>query len=338
MTTYDKVAAAAQRLVTDDTKDTWALADAVLAHVPEQPSGQRNDLLLASGGGSVPERLATLVEALKLDGVTTPTGDPYSVSALAHLRDTAMTWPGDTRHPEAAYRTHQEAGSPNTEGGRVLAALAVVARGEGTFKPRGLDKDAWEAACKRVADRRKGFPVAANDVRVALQRKTNLPGRKLTTADVKAAIAAGNVEPSAVVEALPEKVVVDEFRQRRQIKHRQQVVEATEGMTDAEVADSDEALDALTDAADGIRGNAAEMEAAATGGVVAARLERANTPLLSALMFARKGMDDTERLLVLDRIGNLRHVLDLLEIAATGSEFSESDQEFLGSLSMHPDD
>jgi hypothetical protein len=127
------------------------------------------------------DQLAQLTDQLTADGVQTPMGEPYTVDALANLRDTAMAWPMNARHDEAAYRTHQEAGSPSTDRGKVLAVLCAVARGERVRRPNAADPDNWGVAVERVQTklarpRVPRFPIAANDLRVATNRTPNVPG------------------------------------------------------------------------------------------------------------------------------------------------------------------
>lgn len=87
-----------------------------------------------------------------------------------------MAWPLADRHPEAAYRTHQEAGARDGIGRVALTALCAVARGEKVDCPDGIDTDAWDMAKARVKGRKsRKFAVTANDVRVAKKAKLNIP-------------------------------------------------------------------------------------------------------------------------------------------------------------------
>ncbi len=166
------LAAAAHRLA-NASRDTWTLADAILADVPEMTQGARN---LASAEARLAPQLTALAAALADAEITTPTGDHYTSDGLRQLRQTAIDWPEAERQGEAAYRTHREAGAAPQPRGAFLA-LCAFARGEDDTCPPGVDAVAWADAIKRVADRTRGFPVTSNDVRVALGRLTNVPGR-----------------------------------------------------------------------------------------------------------------------------------------------------------------
>ena len=182
---YERVRAAAERRQADDSSTTWKLADAVLAQIPEMPSGTRTDLTPPAGGGSISDRLAILALQLAEDGARTPGGDEYTAAALKHLREMAMAWrPSTTRHDEAAYETHREANGPDTAGGTMLAALCAVARGERVRRPevgevgppsdrRVPDKAAWDlavAGIRRKQDRPRPprYLVAKRDFRTAM--------------------------------------------------------------------------------------------------------------------------------------------------------------------------
>lgn len=152
---------------------SWSfdLGDATLK---DAPADQPDDVVRAL--------LEAAVEELTARGVTTPNGDPYVAASLMSMRRTAIMWAPADRHPEAAYRTHQEAGPTGTQGRAALAALAAVARGEAVDRPEGLDGEAWESAVARVEKRLAGkktprYTVTANDVRVAVQRTMNIPTR-----------------------------------------------------------------------------------------------------------------------------------------------------------------
>jgi hypothetical protein len=195
--TYSVVRSAAASLDRSDTKCVWRLADAILAHVPATTDAERTAAATAvrtgnvnpRAGGDVAALLATLARDLTADGVFTPKGDPYSVGTLSNLREVAMAWPADDRHPEAAFRTHQEASNPTRR--RILAALCAVARGETVRRPNGLDSSDWQRAVDRVRARTNGFAVTANDLRISEARPTNNTGATRTPrpADVPAAIA-----------------------------------------------------------------------------------------------------------------------------------------------------
>ena len=261
MSTYDEVVRAAQRAVNDDTKDTWVMADAILAHVPggSGEQGRRTDLSPREEGevSSVPDRLKYLAHMLTVEGVTTPSGGNYTAKSLTNFRDTAMIWSPDERFADAAYRTHQEAGSPTSDGGRVLAALVKVAHGdESVVRPKGIDPEAWIKAIDRVANRRKGFKVVANDVRVALKRKTNNPGDRdkpdADDADVLADASAedlvDNIDPATLEAA---------YQESRKRQVQAQFDAELDGMTDTEKIAAEDQMNLLRQAA-GFTGSLAQ--------------------------------------------------------------------------------
>lgn len=178
-TNYKTVTVAGELLFTSN-RDTWKLADAVLADVPPSPpargvTGDGTELL-------VEDLLADIVAEMEDLGITTPNGDPYTAASLERMRETAMAWPANERHEEAAYRTHQEAGGRDSLGRKMLAALCKVAQGKRVSCPEEVDPDAWAAAKKRVLDKKsKPRPpkllVSANDLRTAMKRKVNTPLR-----------------------------------------------------------------------------------------------------------------------------------------------------------------
>lgn len=211
-TPYERVRLAAERLLRDDAHDRWALADAVLEAVPNGAQGRRTDLDPLGRVEVVEHQLAQLVDQLTADGVQTTLGEPYTVDALEGLRETASVWPEDKRHDQCAYRTHQEAGSPNTDKGKTLAALCAIARGERPRRPTGIDADAWGTAVERVQaklDRPRvpRFPVSANDLRTALGRRQNVPGPSRTPTPSE--VAAGLRNPEVREAALAELVETD---------------------------------------------------------------------------------------------------------------------------------
>jgi hypothetical protein len=183
--TYTQVREAAIQRDSTDTTRTWALADAVLAHIPALPEGNPN-YPPEGGVASVPERLIELSNQLALDGVTTPKGDTYTDTSLKHLREVAMAWPAEARHPEAAYRTHREAMN-STNGRGILDVLVRYARGEQVRRPNSIEADAWTEVKMRIDMRERGFKVVANDLRIAQSQRPNVPGR--TNNDVQAAVA-----------------------------------------------------------------------------------------------------------------------------------------------------
>lgn len=183
--------AAAEALLTSSNRDTWSLADAVLADIPERPMTRRSAASReAANESDVLDALADVVSELASAGVATPNGDPYTVPALRMLRQTAMAWPPAERHDEAAYRTHQEAHGDKAR--TALAGLCAVARHEAVDMPEGLDEVSWYDAVARVqaklGKRARRFPVAANDVRVAMARRPNTPPHGTTTTELLALI------------------------------------------------------------------------------------------------------------------------------------------------------
>lgn len=187
MTTYKTITVASELLFASD-RNTWKLADAILADVPNRPEGRPRNLPLAgevSEESSIEDLLADIVAEMDDLGITTPNGDPYTTASLANMRHTAMAWPLAERHDEAAYRTHQEAGGRDGLGRKMLAALCKVAQGKRVVCPDEVDPDAWATAKKRVLDK-KGKPrppkllVSANDLRTAMKRKINTPPPNFT--------------------------------------------------------------------------------------------------------------------------------------------------------------
>lgn len=340
MTTYDNVVRAAKRSCTDENRNNWELADAVLAEVPAKSGaqGQRTDLTPGAGGEVVGSLIAGLAKRMADDGVTTPEGDSYTASSLTHLRDTALTWPVNERHAEAAYSTHREAGSPKTEGGKVLKALAAVARGETVAKPKGLDADAWKKACDRIQARKKGFPVAANDLNIALKRKSNgTRGGGVTKADVKAAIASGDVTAEDLLDAVADEEldpVIDTLRSRR---IRRDNAANTEGMTDEEIEATDKALEAISGISDSINKTADQMEINVLGGPACKYAVDGEQYWLTALLFARKGgirnADEAERMR--EYIARTRHAVDLIEMICDGVDGADLDDEIQSFLAEH---
>jgi hypothetical protein len=162
---------AAEDLLASAEGKRWDLGDAILADVPaDLPADE------------VRRRLDEIEEALAQAGVTTPNGEPYVAAALAAVRQTAIFWPPESRHPEAAFRTHQEC--QRTPSGRAaLDALVRVARGEEVACPEDVDETAFDAARGRVLQRqgrarRPRYTVTANDLRVAMKRTVNIPERR----------------------------------------------------------------------------------------------------------------------------------------------------------------
>lgn len=174
MTDFVTIGAAEARVQAAD-RSAWTLADAVLT-----------DTMRLRTDTEVMATLKQIEEALSAAGITTPNGDAYLVPALATLRRTAVQWPEAHRHTVAAYRTHQEATTP--EARDALAALARVAVGEEVERPEGTDAEAWLSAKARVERRRNAgrarYVVAANDLRIAIQRTPNVP----RTRDIKSGV------------------------------------------------------------------------------------------------------------------------------------------------------
>jgi len=214
--TYAVVEEAARSLDRSDSRGTWTLAYAILAHIPADYSTAAGGAAPHSDpprGGSVPKQLAALAAAMDKAGVTAPNGAPYSPSSLKNLREMAMGWTKSERHDEAAYRTHQEAGGREALGRKVLTALCAIARGEQVRRPLDVEAEAWGEAVKRVRARKRGsgYAVNANDVRIALERRPNLPGRSMTVEDISganpqdiAAAVAASPEAAAAVAENPE--------------------------------------------------------------------------------------------------------------------------------------
>lgn len=167
---YPEVRKAALALDRNDTKSTWALADAVLACVPDTGlGGDRTSEQRGPGAPLVNDRLRDLAARLTTDGITTPNDDPYSWNRLADLRKIAMAWPKKERHDGVAVRTHIAAGARDSVGRQALARLVWVADGIGRGDvPEGVKPEAWKAAVDRVKARTSGMKVNSNDLRIAL--------------------------------------------------------------------------------------------------------------------------------------------------------------------------
>jgi hypothetical protein len=179
--TYHSVAAA-ESLMVGASKGAWILADALVIDIPDM--GQGGDRTGASSLLRLDDRLTNIAIALEESGILTPNGDSYSVDRLKTLRATAIAWPEQERHPEAAFRTHQEVGSPQRR--IVLEALCRYANGEKVPNPDSswIDDDAFDNACQMVESqlaRGRGYQVSANAVRVAMQRKPNVNKPPSTT-------------------------------------------------------------------------------------------------------------------------------------------------------------
>jgi hypothetical protein len=178
--TYHSVAAA-ESLMVGASKGAWILADALVVDIPERVQGRGGNLVsgdqISNPLMTVRDELTNVAIALEENGILTPNGDPYSVDRLQVLRATAIAWPEDERHVEAAFRTHQEVGSPQRR--IVLEALCRYANGEKIPNPdpSWVDDDAFDNACQMVeaqVARGRGYQVSANAVRTAMQRKPNV--------------------------------------------------------------------------------------------------------------------------------------------------------------------
>jgi hypothetical protein len=166
---YNAVKKAAELRITGASNGAWGLADAVLYAIPRWiPDGD-----LAS-------HLEKLAAALESDGVETPNGMAYTPGTLRDLRAVSLRWPHNERLDQASFRTHQEAGDRSSTVARALEGLCRLAQGQHTKIPEGISSGAWEQAAKMVHKslaRKSRYPVTANAVRVAVQRKPNIPLR-----------------------------------------------------------------------------------------------------------------------------------------------------------------
>lgn len=184
-----KTVGAAEALMASGNRDTWAMADAIAEDVPVQQSGPKalaeGDSPPARGVNYVMDKLEEIAQTLCDLGITTPNGDDYTASSLGNMRETAMSWPKNTRHLQAAYRTHQEAGGSSNPNREVLAALCKVAQGKRVTRPTlsdktEVDEDAWKQVVILIRNKMNrpkppNFLVSANDLRRALKRKVNTP-------------------------------------------------------------------------------------------------------------------------------------------------------------------
>ena len=354
MTTYDNVVKAAERLLTDETKDTWGLADAVLAHVPSAGHGGDRKSEDADQTPEIRGLIRDLVDRLKDDDIVNPKGSFYTFSGLTGLREAAMAWPKADRYDEASFSTHQE--STSKERRQVLAALVAVANGDKPNRPRGFDLQAWNAACDRIRKRTHGFPVSVDDVRIARKAKTTRPRhRKLTIDRINHLIVQhydGKLDEEELYELLPKKIgkqTVEDYvweyldaldaeakeREAREAALRQQTAAGEEGMTDEELAESDAALQGLQEAAENLDKTITQAEQEALGGPVVQKLNEAERVVLMALVFFRKfgtpGIDQDKARM---KIAEIRRALDLIEMAVTGEDLNAEDAEFLNSLGI----
>jgi hypothetical protein len=173
----DAVLEAAASRENADSPGAWRLADALLTAIPHGTNqGTRTDL---SGVDTpkVPALLDSYADRLTEEGIETPAGASYSASTLLDLRNVSMLWPKDKRHSLAAFTTHQDAGGPESIGGKALIALCKYAAGGAKRKPVDIDSAAWAEAVKRVDKvRARGakYPVTKNAIRAVKQRRLNV--------------------------------------------------------------------------------------------------------------------------------------------------------------------
>lgn len=154
------------------SRDTWSIADAILADVPDESHGDFSTRV---------ERFEAIAREMADRDLLAPNGQPYTVDALRHLRNTAIAWPENERHSWASYRTHQEAGGRDSIGRVALAALVEFAENGSVITPSNLDVDAFEQAIDMVGNSKARYPVSANALRTALEKKRNIPARIPTT-------------------------------------------------------------------------------------------------------------------------------------------------------------
>jgi hypothetical protein len=175
----DAVLDAAAAREAGDSVGAWKLADALASSIPRETGGRPGTS--SDGTGSIPDRLAEYEQLLRNEGIVTPAGGPYTVFSLRDLRDVAIRWSSAKRYPQAAFRTHQEAGSPGSEADVALKALCKYAAGGVKRKPSDLDSAAWVEAIEvvdRLLKRKAKYPVSANALRLAVGRKKNTPERE----------------------------------------------------------------------------------------------------------------------------------------------------------------
>jgi hypothetical protein len=189
--TYTTIKTAAETRMGGDSTGAWALADALAADLPARKGGQAET---ANGHDGITVSLADYAERLDADGIETPAGNAYSIDVLRQLRLVALGWPTTVRQREAAFRTHQEAGTADERKRDLLRALCIAARTEvWDVLPEDVDPDAWATAARSV--RRKvesgtRYPVSANDLRLVLRRRINVPDNLPEHGDYRDALAA----------------------------------------------------------------------------------------------------------------------------------------------------
>ena len=144
MKNYEQVAIAAETLITNKTRDKWALADAIHDTVS---TGNRNKL----------DQLSKLLIA---DGFT------YGPYEVFQMWQTAHDWPVSKRRSEAAYSTHQGC-DPKGDDGATLLVLCAVVRGEQVDRPKHIAALNWGLLCDRIKARKRLVRVTADDMRFA---------------------------------------------------------------------------------------------------------------------------------------------------------------------------
>lgn len=174
--TYTRIREAAEMRQGGDSSGAWMLADALLIELPTRMGPT------PESSSDVATRLAQIADALDADGIETPSGNPYTPATLRELRLVAQGWPKAARMREAAFRTHQEAGTADEWKREVLRVLCLAARSRDWEQPPmnhgAIDDAAWDAAIagvRRKTEAGTRYPVAANDLRAALRRKINTP-------------------------------------------------------------------------------------------------------------------------------------------------------------------
>lgn len=196
---YDTIKDAAMGRAVGESAGAWALADALAAEMPNE-HGKRNDLGELSS--DVATKLQRIAYDLTADGIETPAGGEYTCASLRDLRLVALGWAPADRHANVAFRTHQEAGTSNAWQRAVLAALSDAASSGAFDQPVDLDVDeeAWQRAVVSIQRKIKAhnrYPVSANDLRIALKRKPNVPDKDKDTSTANAMDAAESMIKAA---------------------------------------------------------------------------------------------------------------------------------------------
>jgi hypothetical protein len=234
----DPVLEAAASREAGDSVGAWKLADALATAIPaDRDNSHRHS---SDGTGmTIPEQLAEYETNLASEGIETPAGGAYTVFSLRDLRDVAMRWPADKRYPQAAFRTHQEAGSPGSEADVALKALCKYAAGGAKRKPSEIDSAAWAKAIEQVDKllaRKARYAVSANTLRTAAQRKINTPPRN--DAPVEPVVAEST--PKAVAERISSDPLF-----RHEVMEAMPVKELEEFAADATEKSQDRVLDSV---------------------------------------------------------------------------------------------